>query len=39
MARRQPESIFAENQRLGQGEERVRELKGIKEMASVAHDG
>lgn len=38
MARRQPESIFAENERLGQGEERARELNSIKELAYVAHE-
>lgn len=40
MARQPPTSIFAENERLSQAEgSRVGELKGIKEMASVAHDG
>ena len=40
MARQPPTSIFAENERLSQAEgRRMGELKGIKEMASVAHDG
>lgn len=39
MVRQPPTSIFAENERLSQAERRGGGLKGIKEMASVAHDG
>ena len=40
MARQPPTSIVAENERFSQAEERrVGELKGMKKMASVAHDG
>ena len=40
MARQPLISTIAENERLSQVEERrVGELKGMKKMASVAHDG